>query len=268
MSSDAFPPRLEELFAPLLREGVSPGEFVAALRQADPQDLAQVVREVSDRRPVEPDRLDLFRPQPASETGGPSKRKPPSVPFAVDNVISSPEDIGRFDGQPLHFISRGGALLVGVTGPGWLQTLNLYMQLQRFLSLVPLGGVGMSGPYDPNAPTKGWGGSQTNTHDLGPPTAFFEDAAFRGAQLKLSANRAWSDLTAVHTYVNEGIIVSEGPSWNDRISSFWSQGETLLMFENTNFLGDTLLSWEYNLDLGPAGWNDRISSIKNFGNIY
>jgi hypothetical protein len=210
--------------------------------------------------------LDVFAPQPANVETGHRKRMTPSVPFVVENVIYSPDDISRFDGSPLHFIYRDDNLLVGVTGAAWLQTLTTYIQLKRLLSLAPLGGVGVSGGPYPPGPTKGSGGNLPG--DLGPPTGFFEDATLRGAQLRLSANRYWNDLTTVHSYVQTPLWTVEGSSWNDRITSFWSQGDTLLMYEHVNFQGDSLLSWEHNFDLGQIGWSNRISSIKNFGHIY
>ena len=40
------------------------------------------------------------------------------------------------------------------------------------------------------------------------------------------------------------------------------------MLEAIHFGGDTLLAFDPILNLVPLGFNDRVSSIKNFGKIY
>ena len=96
-------PRLQELCGPLLREGVSVDELFEALRRPGPQDLAALVRDTTDRYSVEPALLDVFAPQPANVETGHRKRMAPSVPFVVENVIYSPDDISRFDGSTAAF---------------------------------------------------------------------------------------------------------------------------------------------------------------------
>jgi hypothetical protein len=61
-----------------------------------------------------------------------------------------------------------------------------------------------------------------------------------------------------------------GNEWRRKPSSVQSNGATLLLFEHIHFAGDTLLVLPMELlnNLADVGWNDRVSSIKNFGKIY
>jgi hypothetical protein len=59
-------------------------------------------------------------------------------------------------------------------------------------------------------------------------------------------------------------------SWNDQISGVTLNGSTVVIAEHTNFEGTKLLLWPQQhgsapIDLAALGWNDRASSIWNFG---
>lgn len=153
-------------------------------------------------------------------------------------------------------------------GDQWLQVMNGYLHMATIAHHIA-----PSHYNDPGYHGRGHGGHNRSSgppRGLPPPKAprglaranLYEHINFDGDRLYLSKNRVWPDLSKVSMGFFSG-------SWNDKISSVETESATLVLFEHARFVGSTLL-----LPARPArnfvelGWNDRVSSIKNFGYIY
>jgi hypothetical protein len=156
---------------------------------------------------------------------------PPEVPFILDGVAYDPQDIGRFNGQALHFTP-----IVAADGSTWLQAfydeirpiLGGYFQVRQIDKLInpkswddnlppppgyppntgnppPLGGCGYAGlppcgaPQPPKGPPTGGGG--WSPEPIPPYTRgqiqMFEDADYSGNWFWLAESHMWTDLTRV-----------------------------------------------------------------------
>jgi hypothetical protein len=94
---------------------------------------------------------------------------------------------------------------------------------------------------------------------------FYVDPNWEGDSTWLRGNKQVADLTKF----SRGIFGLG--DWNDVISSLQTNGATLILFTDINYQDDDALlvmpHWIY-ASLGLYGWDDRVSSIKNFGEIY
>lgn len=215
----------------------------------------------------------------------------PEVPFILDGVAFDPEDIRRFNGQALLFTP-----IVEVDGSTWLQVfhdeirqvLAGYFQMRQIGSLInpndfipgvsnpPAGTPPGQQPPPGYPPIVGCGGTTgiicgqpqppPSDAEPNPPITWgqiqmFDDANYSGNWFWLAEGYMWKDLTRVS---RGGFF---GGDWNDEISSLSSTNTSCIYCENINFEGSTLL-------LGPnkpiphlsmLGWNDRISSVWNYG---
>jgi hypothetical protein len=87
-----------------------------------------------------------------------------------------------------------------------------------------------------------------------------------GNSLSLQPGFLYKDLTNVHM----SGMWPFGSDWNDQISAVTLNGATVVCAEHTNFEGSTLLLSPQSgnlIDLSPLGWNDRISSVWNYGAV-
>ncbi|MFD9360091.1 hypothetical protein [Streptomyces sp. NPDC060031] len=185
-----------------------------------------------------------------------SVHKAPKVPFILNGTTYDPEDIGRFDGQELHYIATPGQdhMLV-VDDPELITTWRQLLYLDRYrqggnrrtLSAEPVGRLNRS----------------DRTY---PRTWFFDDAGWQGHQIYLDANRGYDDLTNVSTWL------WPFANWNDRISSVWLIGTRVaVLHDNVGWSGESLtlqiFDAAYELmigDLTEWGWNDRASSLETW----
>jgi len=270
--------------------GASVSEVVRALREeAGIKDLEDLVRHVIGKVQTEPEALDLFAPDPEPPPGATFTHRPPKLPFTVGGVTYDPADVKRFDGKPLHFVRRPVANnkteLIGFVGNEWVRAITAYAQ---FRQLGWLGAPAVVGPtfYGPSVSAYYVSGGYWDPHPGYQKAAvaagilpghevpslicrFYEDANFEGDRFWLAPHRKMPDLT---TFTRGFFGLGD---WNDIISSLQSDGATVLLFEDINFGGDTLLVLPsspghphiYN-NLEDEGWNDRVSSIKNWGLIY
>ena len=236
-------------------------------------------------------RGDLFAPVSEPPAGASLSHRPPKIPFTVAGVTYDPADIKRFDGQPLHFVWRQlgdqGTQLIGFVGNEWLRGITAYFQLQQLGMLAAPAVAGYGAPLHPSnahyapGPYYHPGGSYwvpypgryagqiaagiSPGYEVLPTSArFYEHANNQGDRMRVDGNHTCYDLTKI----GRGFL--NLADWNDVISSVKSNGATLLLFEHIHFAGDTLLVLPMELlnNLADVGWNDRVSSIKNFGKIY
>jgi hypothetical protein len=271
----------------LVQGGGSVSEVMVALRKAGIKDLEDLVKRVIGTAQAEDEALDVFAPVSEPQAGASFSHRPPKIPFTVAGVTYDPADIKRFDGQPLHFLYRtvgDAAELIGFVGNEWVRAVTAYAQLRLLGGLAApaagygtlLGGVaGGYHPYPhyPYYPSPGKGAKQ---HVAGlllteAPTfacSFWEHANFRGRKLVLRARRAYRDLTKAG-----GGFLSFSSDWNDIISSVQLDGAAVRLFEHTNYEGDSLSifptapTFVFIPNLELLGWNDRVSSIQNLGQL-
>ncbi|MBF9253587.1 hypothetical protein I2I11_09815 [Pontibacter sp. 172403-2] len=224
----------------------------------------------------------------------------PEVPFILDGVTYDPTDINRFNGQALLFMP-----IVAADGSKWLQlfhdetssVLAGYFQVRQIATILypadfTLPGVsnptppgqppGTSNPNDPPPINIGVGcGGITGIpcgqsqppsqpppqhHEPAPPVNWgqvqmFDDADYEGNWFWLAKDFMWTDLTRVS---RGGWF---GGDWNDAISSLASTNTSCIYCEHVNLEGSKLVLGPNNPvpHLSALGWNDRISSVLNFG---
>lgn len=278
---------IEKRLRALERDGASPPQVMKALAEAGIRDLDELVRRVIGRPAVRPEPIDLFAPPP--ERQAPRKgisRKPPKVAFTVGNATYDPRDIKRFADHALCLVPRRSASgedeLLGFVGSGWLRSLMDYFRMVQLGSLAP-GRVSPASPGGVGIQTivgagKGYHPYRKGEHnywvqagiDYGHEVRsliarFYVDPNFEGDSTWLGGNRQVADLTK-HSRGLFGL-----GDWNDVISSLQTDGATLVLYTDINYQDhDTLLvmpTLNY-ASLGLYGWDDRVSSIQNFGEIY
>jgi hypothetical protein len=272
----------------LTEGGSSVPEVMAALRQAGVKDLEDLLKRLLANTEAEAEAVDVFASVPEPPPDRSFSHRPPRIPFTVSGVTYDPVDIKRFDGQPLHFVCRqfGHATeLIGLVGDEWVRALTTYAQLVRLSQLAaPAAGLGPTSAYhvpaypvlvgtytDPRRPfNRETASAGAVTAGLAPPQdvpslicRLYQHANFRGVGLIIRPGTAYADFTKIG-------LLGGGGTWNDIVSSVKSDGATVLLFEAINYVGSTLLVMPYDLltNLETVGWNDRVSSVKNFGKIY
>jgi hypothetical protein len=187
--------------------------------------------------------------------GGPLTHQVPHVPVLLDGVmLDDPEKVTTYNGTPLYY-----------TPIGSFPTVALAAFTKREAMLGAEGDARLSLEV-------GFADAVIEVPIFGPitiPTVdevrFFEHTYRRGAQLTLAPNRAYRDLT--------GLSFGGGPfgigssSWNDAISSTSACRFAVSLFEHTNYGGSELRvpAGANAADLVPLGWNDRASSVVNWG---
>jgi hypothetical protein len=220
----------------------------------------------------------------------------PEVPFVLDGIVYDPDHINHFDGEALLFIptvaadgSPGLQVFhdeIGAVVAGYFQVRQLATLLNPNDFSIP----GLPPPTPPGTPPGGptpppvlvgcgspglppCGQSQPPPQGPTPPprepnppvtwgqVQMFEDADYTGNWFWLAKGYTWMDLTRVS---RGGWF---GGDWNDEISSLSSTNTSCMYCEHINLEGSKLLvgpsTAKHNLEV--FGWNDRISSVCNFG---
>ncbi|GGP15069.1 hypothetical protein LDL08_36180 [Nonomuraea glycinis] len=238
--------------------GLTEDDVLAVLRESGITSLESLVRHALAVPPApQPEPLDSLRllapgvePGLAAANGQsvPLKHRSPGVAVIVDGVEYDPADITRFDGQVLTFVVDGSPdrilaytddrpLLAAVWAAGLLGRLST-----------------AAGPRDDSL------AADTRPRTFG-EVQMFEHHFFAGDWFWLPANYGWPDLTRIR----HGAW--PGSDWNDTISSVARTDCLMGYFEHINFGGIKLIvpaGFEL-ADLGTWGWNDRISSVANYG---
>ena len=113
--------------------------------------------------------------------------------------------------------------------------------------------------------TTGGGPPPQNVEPPAPVTLgqvqMFDDADYRGNWIWLASGYQWLDLTRVS---RGGFF---GGDWNDAISSLSSTDTFCIYAEHVRLEGSSLLlpPGKPVPNLSSLGWNDRISSVWNYG---
>lgn len=272
-------------------------DVLAALAQDGIRDLEQLIeRELANARKQvkSPTQVDVFSSaaMPPVSVATECVHRPPEMPVLIDGVLYDPKDITRFNGKALHFVAPrpgGDHYLRAYSGDQWQRSLVVYLQTRDMLSLFdvsPLdfpipglpsppgpGGPGFPPPTPP-IPLPGSPGTQQSPspQPTAPPPAmpnhpreaqFFSDAGYTGDWLWLGPRLQWSDLTKV----SRARVLFWSSDWNDVISSVISWFGIVVLCEDIN-LGGSTFGIQAGLPifhLSSYGWNDRTSSIVNWG---
>ena len=199
----------------------------------------------------------------------------PKIPFVWNGTTYDPADISRLDGRMAGFLVRyvDGRPEMYVMDDPHLRSLAVQtVAMGRLVdSAINWASEAPSGSSGPNAGPADYGGSTiivspppfSQGSKSIPPAAdlqVWSDDRFQGTGLNVPAGKQFSDLTAVYRFWPFS-------DWNDCISSALPCKSACLFWEHVDFAGSFLL-----LDLKPGvknfedfGWNDRISSVQNFG---
>ncbi|MFD2938235.1 hypothetical protein [Spirosoma flavum] len=179
--------------------------------------------------------------------------RPVSLLLAVDGQpLDKPEAITCYNGTPLYYTTLhqdSGLALVAFTS-----RTNMLAQVKRQAENLAPRRVQPAFEHICQQPP----------YNLPEQACFYENINQGGAGLCVPAGKAYSDLTRVG---RTKVIVGYINYWNDVISSVsWSRWHVSL-YENTRYGGSELLlpAGCNTPDLGVLGWNDRASSIVNWG---
>jgi hypothetical protein len=277
-------------------------EILEALREEGVKNLEELVRRLSKsirdlenkyiQRSIPLDLELLSKPTP-SEIVSKIVHKVPKLPFIIGNTEYDPTDINRFNGQELHFVlathPRGDDVLIVFREK--MNPLMNYLQMKYISQLGSVWALGYAWPTDwppgpawpppptPPVPLPGSGGcGYPGLPPCGPgaptppvppapwyPTQvqFFEGINYSSSWGWLDAGRGWPDLTQV----SRDNFLFFSSDWNDCISSLSSTGSECTYYEHINFQGSSIAIPPNKPvpNLLDIGWNDRISSIANWG---
>ena len=156
----------------------------------------------------------------------------PEIPLLIDHVVYSPEEIGLFDGVPLHFLMCRASIAESVLY-AFTSRKEMFDRAKNCLITDPSMIVR-------EVPEKGGAG-----------IVFYEDERWNGASYFLPQGQ---------------YVVLDGTWWDDRISSLKGVGMGTMMtfYEDTpstgsSFTLSTDLGWP---DLDFFGWGDRASAVR------
>jgi hypothetical protein len=243
------------------------------------EDLARRYLADSERARCAKQRPDLsrFRRPPRPEFEASIVHRPPELPFVLNGTLYDPKDIKRFDGHELHFVvgyQHATDEILAVDDRGELGSLvhaavvanrGKDMLYDPIGPLEPADGSGGSGDGPgPQIviPTPGMGGPESVPGYFSTPveTVMYSDVDYGGAIFSVDRNSAYRDLTSVY-------IFWPFDDWNDEISSLGGCNSTCGYSDHVNFEGNSLVLFPHSgvPNLVPLGWNDRISSVQNWG---
>jgi hypothetical protein len=248
-------------------KAITPEAILAAFREDGIRSLEDYAKKLSDvvrEQKGVPRRIDIdamARRTPEKVVAA-IRHKVPQVPFVMGGIVYDPKDITRFNGRELLFIDNGDELLVYADAA---EAVTLLLQAISLVNVIQTGlekyGIhqkpGAVKPADqgfviPNPPQSQ--GSQ-------PPAVcvMFDDLDYSGGQLNLDPGYEFPDLTQCYT-------APFGSGWNDCISSIYPTSGLCVFYEHINFQGSQLITTG-NSNLASNGWNDRISSVRNFKTV-
>jgi hypothetical protein len=252
---------------------LTPETLVAAYREEGIESLEDLARRWFDdtaraRAALQRSDFSLLRRPPRPEVEGSIVHVPPRLPFVVNGTLYDPKDIARFDGRELHFV-------IGLEGARAEEILALDDR-RELLTLVEAAVVALKlrnvfeREREPPPLKDAWGTDEGGgsaggvgiqvTVPTPVATVMYSQADYLGAIFSLHPNRAYRDLTSQYMFW-------PFDDWNDEISSLGACLSTCVYSEHTNHEGSSLLRFPHSgdPDLAKYGWDNRISSVMNFG---
>lgn len=273
-----------------------------AHRDADLGDIASAIREegfdtidvlvevlarsyrLSENRYGGQEPIDVrkFSRSTAPELVAQMRYRPICVPFVLNGTQYDPEDIGRFDGSELHFVSGPNELVAFDDRAAIARVMEISLieaQTRPSDGSVEYGGINPSARGRRITPA-GRGSSDSsveyggiNPAGYGAPegsgpwyswpdadklgTYFYEDAGPDwGEELLLRPNRAYTNLRTVgRGFLGLG-------DWNDVISAFQlSNTSVVALYEHKDYGGRAFIDSNNRSTLSDVGWNDLASTV-------
>lgn len=201
----------------------------------------------------------------------------PRKPLLHNGVSYDPEDIVRFNGQPLlHALDeRFGDSILIVDEP---QTISTLLSAQVFSALGDrpgqsghgsgtLGTLPLHPAVNPPSGRPDDTGAEPPPFDQypyksqsSPDLRLFSKSGWGGSRLDVRAGTQWADLT-------KAWIFYPFDDWNDEINSMYPTSSTHLFQEHINFGGSFLILPKHSFiaGFGDYGWHARVSSVANYG---
>ena len=206
------------------------------------------------------------------------RHAPPKIPFVWNGTTYDPAGISRLDGQAAGFLVHyvgGRPEMYVISDPHQRGLVVQTLAIGRLVgSVIRWASKDFSESPGNTGPHTGPVGLLDSTIIVSPPPFsqgsssippvadlhLWSDDNFQGSGLTVPAGKQYSDLTGVYRFW-------PFTDWNDCISSAIPCSSACLFWEHVGFGGSFLL---VNLHLGVRnfedfGWNDRISSVQNFG---
>ncbi|MGA8927256.1 MAG: hypothetical protein WB462_13635 [Solirubrobacterales bacterium] len=203
------------------------------------------------------------KPDQLTQTAeGPLIHQTPRVPLLLDGVLlDDPEEITSYNGTPLYYTPIGSfptvALAVFTTREAMLSartdeakvSLELGSTDADSITLPIVGTIPLGPPPPPTIPDE---------------ARFCEHQYQQGDSFTLPPDRAYSDLRGLSYGGTLGI---GSDSWNDAITSTAQCRFAVSLFEAIDYVGSELRvpAGGSVPDMVPLGWNDRASSVVNWG---
>jgi hypothetical protein len=260
---------------------LSTDELMRAVEQAGVSDVRDLVRRVVEARNK---RLSanfttlagqvLGHREPSTENAKIIHR-PPSLAFFVDGVAYDPSKISSFNGRPLHFMLVGseikGHTLLAFTTDECLNGIK-----QQYIASLTRADYGMPGQGGgiplPSCP----GGRYPPCPTMGGPPSSPPPPPFNRGQIQMFSDSDyggdWFWLRAGTAYhalydVDRNTVLWWSSNWDDTISSLAGTDGTVTYYEHPGYAGSslTIAANDPVSNLADLGWNDRISSVANWG---
>jgi hypothetical protein len=213
---------------------------------SEPLSLSELLSEYPSGA-TKPDRA------PSETTLAPAEiiHRAPNVPLILDGeVLEDPEEITQLNGTPLHYTTlrtRTGIALAAFTDPQALITEPRKLVRKMMEGAIPAAAHTDVCTSPPDS--------------LGERVQFYEHINESGDTFGLNPFQFYPDLTRAR----RGVLGLE--DWNDTISSVSQCRWNVSIWEHTQFHGDhhMLRAGCNTSNLGELGWNDRASSVINWG---
>ncbi|MFD9123569.1 peptidase inhibitor family I36 protein [Kitasatospora sp. NPDC059571] len=216
----------------------------------------------------------------------------PHMALNVDGEDYEPTDITRFNGRPLHYLfdqaATDGPRLYAFTDETPLVALRGISYATRHLTdterhlrpslqnidprpprpldwgVPPTGGPPIWYDQGPQSGSNGGPKPTPNHHDT---VQLFSDVNYQGDWFWMGAGYANYRLSRLP----RNTVLFTSDDWNDVISSISGTNCLVTYWDDMNYGGSSFTPTNTGTgqvaipDLGPAGWNDRISSLANYG---
>ena len=205
-----------------------------------------------------PRSADVFRPPVGgpgrgtpgtpSPGGPPPLHRPPSMPLSIDGQTTEADEIERYRDTHVHLVVDQTTEERGVV-------------------------TGFTDPAERDDYLSSEGGLQTESQSFAATSSVanetgycYENTGFTGAVLRIPRMNDWWNYTLddlTRSYRSCFLWWCWNP-WNDVISSVRAESHWIVVYEHIYLQGSSIsfAPWSQWPDLGPLGWNDRISSLR------
>jgi hypothetical protein len=201
---------------------------------------------IQSRTPSKPKLItpEMLRNNLLHEVSETKEHQPPPLPFQIEGKKYNPENIEKFDGEPLYYYIDQNIL-----DQGFIQAFSDKSKYFKYLEKVGMIPKDFLSDNNQITPKHSVGGT---------PSKFYEHVKYGGHVLTLDPRHAIDDLSRVRM---SGYLWWQ-KSWNDRISSLKTGSEGAWLYEHADFGGHYLpVGKNTSMEWIGSTWNDRVSSI-------